>query len=163
MSQERLSMRKLQEVLRLEGESRTLRGPIARSCGISPATVSEYVQRASAAGWQVHSFLQEPRAKPACGPACSAHHANAGPDASRRRIGRSSTPTYGAKASRCACCGSNIAKRIPTATGTPSFVSTIASGRVICLPHAAAEPCGGGAAVCRLCRSDGAPCIARYG
>ena len=40
MSQERLSMRKLQEVLRLKWESGLSHRAIARSCGISPATVS---------------------------------------------------------------------------------------------------------------------------
>ena len=61
MSQERLSMRKLQEVLRLKGESGLSHRAIARSCGISPATVSEYVQRASAAGlsWPLPADLTE--------------------------------------------------------------------------------------------------------
>jgi len=61
MSQERLSMRKLQEVLRLKGESGLSHRAIARSCGISPATVSEYVQRASAAGlsWPLPADLSE--------------------------------------------------------------------------------------------------------
>ena len=49
MSQERLSMRKIQEVLRLKWESRLSHRAIANSCGISPGTVSEYVQRAEAA------------------------------------------------------------------------------------------------------------------
>ena len=61
MSQERLSMRKLQEVLRLKWESGLSHRAIARSCGISPATVSEYVQRASAAGlsWPLPADLTE--------------------------------------------------------------------------------------------------------
>ena len=41
MSQERLSMRKLYEVLRLKWEHGLSHRAIARSCGISPATVAE--------------------------------------------------------------------------------------------------------------------------
>jgi transposase len=61
MSQERLSMRKLQEVLRLKGERDLSHRAIARSCGISPATVSEYLQRATAAGlsWPLPADLTE--------------------------------------------------------------------------------------------------------
>ena len=61
MSQERLSMRKLHEVLRLKWEGGLSPRAIARSCGISPATVSEYVQRASAAGvsWPLPADLTE--------------------------------------------------------------------------------------------------------
>ena len=61
MSQERLSMRKIQEVLRLKWESRLSHRAIASSCGISPGTVSEYVQRAEAAGltWPLPAELTE--------------------------------------------------------------------------------------------------------
>ena len=61
MSQERLSMRKLQEVLRLKWESGLSHRAIARSCGISPATVSEYIQGAYAAGlsWPLPADLTE--------------------------------------------------------------------------------------------------------
>jgi len=61
MSQERLSMRKIQEVLRLKWESRLAHRAIASSCGISPGTVSEYVQRAAAAGlsWPLPTELTE--------------------------------------------------------------------------------------------------------
>jgi transposase len=54
-------MRKLHEVLRLKWEHGLSHRAIASSCGISPATVSEYVQRAHAAGlsWPLPADLTE--------------------------------------------------------------------------------------------------------
>jgi transposase len=49
MAAERLSMRKIKEVLRLDAAARSRR-EIARSVGISRSTVKEYLQRAAAAG-----------------------------------------------------------------------------------------------------------------
>jgi transposase len=61
MSQERLSVRKIKEVLRLKWASGLSNRAIARSCRISHSTVSEYVKRASAAGlkWPVPEDLDE--------------------------------------------------------------------------------------------------------
>lgn len=61
MPQERLSMRKIHEVLRLKWESKLSNRSIAHSCGISPTTVSEYVRRAQAAGlsWPLPDALDE--------------------------------------------------------------------------------------------------------
>ena len=61
MSQERLSMRKIGEVLRLKWQSRLAHRAIAQSCGISPGTVSDYVQRAQAVGltWPLPEDLDE--------------------------------------------------------------------------------------------------------
>ncbi len=61
MSQERLSVRKIHEVLRLKWESQLSNRAIASSCGISPSTVSDYVQRAQAAGltWPLPADLTE--------------------------------------------------------------------------------------------------------
>jgi transposase len=50
MSQERLTVRKIKEVLRLKWECQISERAIARSCRISRSTVSEYVKRAEAAG-----------------------------------------------------------------------------------------------------------------
>lgn len=50
MSQERLSMRKIEEILRLKYEAGLTHRAIARSCSVSPSTVSEYVTHAKAAG-----------------------------------------------------------------------------------------------------------------
>ena len=63
MPQERLSVRKIQEVLRLKWESGLSNRAIARSCSISPTTVSEYIRRANAAGlrWPVPDDLDEDR------------------------------------------------------------------------------------------------------
>lgn len=61
MSQERLSVRKIKEVLRLKWASGLSNRAIARSCRISHSTVSEYVTRASAAGlqWPLPEELDE--------------------------------------------------------------------------------------------------------
>ncbi len=51
MTQPRLSMRKIREVLRLHSENSSLSArAIARSCRISPTTVREYLERAQASG-----------------------------------------------------------------------------------------------------------------
>ena len=50
MSQRRLSMRKIRELLRLKYELGRSHGKIATSLGIANSTVSDYVQRARAAG-----------------------------------------------------------------------------------------------------------------
>jgi transposase len=54
-------MRKIREVLRLKWESRLPHRAIAQSCGISPSTVSDYVQRAQAVGltWPLPDELDE--------------------------------------------------------------------------------------------------------
>lgn len=49
MPTERLSMRKIQEVLRLQAAGHS-QPQIARSCGIGRSTVGEYLQRARRAG-----------------------------------------------------------------------------------------------------------------
>ncbi len=50
MSQERLSMRKIEEVLRLKYGAGLSHRAIAQSCSVSPSTVSEYITHAKAAG-----------------------------------------------------------------------------------------------------------------
>ena len=61
MAQERLSMRKINEVLRLKWECGLSNRAIARSCSISHSTVSEYVRRAQAVGltWPLPETLDE--------------------------------------------------------------------------------------------------------
>ena len=61
MTQERLSMRKIAEVLRLKWVCHLTNREIARSCSISHSTVSEYVKRAEAAGikWPIPEALTE--------------------------------------------------------------------------------------------------------
>ena len=50
MSQKRLSMRKIEEILRLKYEAGLSHRAIAQSCSVSASTVSEYVTHAKAAG-----------------------------------------------------------------------------------------------------------------
>jgi len=61
MTQERLTMRKIREVLRLKWKCGLKNRAIARSCSISHSTVSEYLQRAKAAGlsWPLPADLDE--------------------------------------------------------------------------------------------------------
>lgn len=51
MAQERLSVRKIREVLRLKWECQLPNRAVARSCQVGAGTVSEYVQRATRAGF----------------------------------------------------------------------------------------------------------------
>ena len=50
MSKVRLSMRKIEEILRLKYEAKLSHRAIAQSCLVSPSTVSEYITHAKAAG-----------------------------------------------------------------------------------------------------------------
>jgi transposase len=61
MTQTRLSMRKIEEVLRLKFEAGLSHRAIAQSCSISPSTVSEYVTHAKAAGlsWPLPEGISE--------------------------------------------------------------------------------------------------------
>jgi transposase len=61
MSQERLSMRKINEILRLKKECHLSNRAIARSCQISHSTVGEYLKRAEAAGisWPLPEGMSE--------------------------------------------------------------------------------------------------------
>jgi transposase len=61
MSQERLTLRKIKEVLRLKWECQISERAIARSCRISRSTVSEYIKRAEAAGlkWPISEEITD--------------------------------------------------------------------------------------------------------
>jgi transposase len=61
MAQERLTMRKIREVLRLKWECGLSNRAIARSCSISHSTVGEYLRRAEEAGlsWPLPTDLDE--------------------------------------------------------------------------------------------------------
>ncbi len=63
MAQERLTMRKIGEVLRLKWECGLSNRAIARSCSISHSTVGEYLRRAQQAGlsWPLPADLGEDR------------------------------------------------------------------------------------------------------
>jgi len=50
MAQKRLSMRKIQEILRLKHEAGLSNRAIARACSISKETVREYLAKAAEAG-----------------------------------------------------------------------------------------------------------------
>jgi transposase len=63
MSQVRLSMRKIEEILRLKFEAGLSHRAIAQSCAVSPSTVSEYITHAQAAGlsWPLPEGLSAER------------------------------------------------------------------------------------------------------
>ena len=82
MAQERLTMRKVAEVLRLKWECQLSNRAIARSCSISHSTVAEYLRRAQEAGlsWPLPANMGEdtlfellfPKAPPSRTRLCSA-------------------------------------------------------------------------------------------
>ena len=61
MAQERLTMRKIAEVLRLKWECGLSNRAVARSCSISHSTVAEYLRRAQEAGlsWPLPTDMGE--------------------------------------------------------------------------------------------------------
>ena len=62
MAAERLSMRKIKEVLRLKFELGLANRQIARSCSVNHSTVADYLRRAKAAGldrWPLPADLDE--------------------------------------------------------------------------------------------------------
>jgi transposase len=61
MTQERLTVRKIKEILRLKWESHLSHRAIGRACKLSSSTVSEYIQRATQAGlsWPLPDGLSE--------------------------------------------------------------------------------------------------------
>ena len=61
MAQERLTLRKIREILRLKEEAGLSNRAIARACKISNSTVGEYLRRAEAAGvhWPLPEGLNE--------------------------------------------------------------------------------------------------------
>ena len=63
MAAQRLSMRKIREILRLRHESGLSARDIARSCSVGRTTVSEYLSRAAAAGlgWPLPPWLDDSR------------------------------------------------------------------------------------------------------
>ena len=60
MPTERLSMRKIKEILRLHAAGHS-QHHISRSCGLARSTVAQYLQRAAAAGlqWPLPESLDE--------------------------------------------------------------------------------------------------------
>ena len=50
MSQTKFTMRQIQEILRLKHQNQLSIRKIARSCGLPPSTVGDYLKRAEAAG-----------------------------------------------------------------------------------------------------------------
>jgi len=61
MTQERLTLRKIKEILRLKWECQLSERAIARSCRISRSTVGDYIRRAETAGlkWPVPEGLSD--------------------------------------------------------------------------------------------------------
>ena len=83
MPAERLSMRKIKEVLRLKFELKLGNRQIARSCGINHGTVGEYLRRAEAAGlgqWPLAEALDETSLEARLFPAVAVDIARPGPD-----------------------------------------------------------------------------------
>ena len=61
MTQERLTVRKIREILRLKQEMKLSNRAIARACKVSNSTVGEYLERAGKAGlgWPLPEGLSE--------------------------------------------------------------------------------------------------------
>ena len=86
MPRERLTMRKVKEVLRLKWASGCSVRQIAASCGIGRATVSDYLRRAEVTGlhWPLSEGLDEATWSTACFRPLPAYWPNHGPSPSGR-------------------------------------------------------------------------------
>ncbi|CAO0821914.1 hypothetical protein DFAR_3960007 [Desulfarculales bacterium] len=80
MPAERLSMRKIKEVLRLQHEAGCGNRDIAKSCGIGRTTVSRYLHRTARAGlsWPLPTSLDETQLE-GYGPSAAVERAQGGP------------------------------------------------------------------------------------
>ena len=95
MAFKRLSMRKIQRVLRLFFEAGLSIRAIARSVQASPSTVGDYIRRAKTAGlsWPLPETLDEPRSKRGCSPSRRLSPMSSAPF----RTGLRSTPSAAAR------------------------------------------------------------------
>jgi hypothetical protein len=59
MAQNKLTMRQIQEILRLKHQNQLSVREIARSCGLPASTVGDYLKRAAAAGLSWHPFISD--------------------------------------------------------------------------------------------------------
>src|ERR1700760_3722355 len=105
MPTERLSMRKIRDVVRLKFESGLSERVIARALSLSNGSVNAYLQRVRMAGlrWPLPADLDD-----------GALERLLFPPPVGRRIGRRSTRKCGARASPWRCCGRSIAPGIRT-------------------------------------------------
>ena len=126
MSQKRLSMRKIRELLRLKYELGRSHREIAGSIGVANSTVSDYVRRATAAGlsWPLPEGLDDAALEAALFPAPPPSRV-ARPEPDWRDVHRGSSTT---RASRCGCCGWSTGRRTRTATSTAASASATGSG-----------------------------------
>ena len=126
MSQKRLSMRKIRELMRLKYELGRSHREIAASLGVANSTVSDYVRRAVAAGlsWPLPEGLDDAALEAALFPALPPSRVpRPEPD-----WGSTCTGSFSAtRASRCGCCGWSTGQSIRTATSTAG--SATATGR----------------------------------
>ena len=128
MPAEKLSMRKIKEVLRLKFELGFANRQIARSCKVSHSTVADYLQRAEAAGlnsWPLPADLDETgleaRLFPPTEAAFQPRSVPNWPAPSTKTCTATST-------SRCSCCGRNISRPSQAVTNTADSASSTATG-----------------------------------
>ncbi len=129
MPAERLSMRKIKEVLRLKFGLGFANRQIARSCSINHSTVADYLYRAKAAGlgqWPLPDSLDEAES----GKAVVSHGRRRGRSSrGQRRIGPPSMKISTATSmSRCNWFGRSTSSPIPMVTSTAGSVGCISSG-----------------------------------
>ena len=146
MPSERLSMRKIRDVLRLKFEGGLSERVIARSLSLSNGSVNSYLQRARVAGlrWPLADDLDDAALELLLFPPAPARAAPARPapdwavvDKELRR-----------KASPCRCCGKSIAPRIRTGSATVGSASNTARSSAGCV-----RACGRATPPARRCSS----------
>ena len=125
MAQERLSVRKIREILRLHDAGLSNRA-IARACNISNSTVGEYLQRAQQAsiGWPLPEALGEEALYQKLFPENNLPAETGRPlpdwEAIRKELKKRATPSN--------CSGLSTRPRIPRDTNTRSSANTTGVG-----------------------------------
>ena len=128
MAAERLSMRKIKEVLRLKFELGLANRQIARSCSVNHSTVADYLSRAKATGldcWPLPANLDESGLEARLFPSRPATPA---PTRTAPDWATIHDELRARSMSRCNCFGRNINSQMPKAINTAGSVNSMRGG-----------------------------------
>jgi hypothetical protein len=119
MTQERLTVRKIKEILRLKYEMKLTNRAIAGACKVSNSTVGEYLKRAVAAGvsWPLGEIGEEEL------------YRKFFPEQKEVPPKREYPIPNGKKALPCNCCGRSTKENTRKGINTPNIASTTSAGR----------------------------------
>ena len=125
--QERLTVRKIKEILRLKYEAKLSNRAIAGACNVSNSTVGEYLRRAGLAGiqWPLGEESEEKCTKSSFRKRKWSYQS----EPQQCRIGKTYTKKNVKKGFRCNCYGKSTKQHIRKDINIPSIVNTTNVGR----------------------------------